>query len=129
MAAQLARLASETGIDGHPEIARALDRIRRDQPVDLTAGGDLDLRMRTLAAEVRAARGLLDSARYEPERAPVTAADLAAWSVRDAAAGAVRAFLLLPLPGAAEKVLNLRLSVRWRDELAADLAGQHPGGV
>ncbi|MFZ3493937.1 SMI1/KNR4 family protein [Streptomyces sp. 5.8] len=129
MAAQLARLASETGIDGHPEIARALDRIRRDEPVDLTADGDLDLRMRTLAAEARAARGLLDSARCEPEPAPVTAADLAAWSARDAAARAVRAFLLLPLPGAAEKVLNLRLSVRWRDELAADLAGQHPGGV
>ncbi|MFJ9550611.1 hypothetical protein [Streptomyces erythrochromogenes] len=30
---------------------------------------------------------------------------------------------LLPLPAAAATVLNLRVSVRWRDELAADLAG------
>lgn len=129
MAAQLARLASETGIDGYPEIARALDRIRRDEPVDLTAGGDLDLRMRTLAAEERATRGLLDAARYEPDPAPVTAADLTAWSARHTAAGAVRAFLLRPLPSAAETVLEQRLSVRWRDELAADLARQNPGGV
>ncbi|MFE5679836.1 SMI1/KNR4 family protein [Streptomyces erythrochromogenes] len=122
MAAQLARLASETGIDTYPEIAQALERIRRDEPVDLSADGALDLRMRTLSAEARAARGLLDAARHQAEAAPVTAADHAAWAVRDSAARALRAFLLLPLPAAAEAVLNRRLSVRWRDELAADLA-------
>ncbi|MFJ9942870.1 SMI1/KNR4 family protein [Streptomyces erythrochromogenes] len=126
MAAQLARLASETGIDTYPEIAQALERIRRDEPVDLSADGALDLRMRTLSAEARAARGLLDAARHRAETAPVTAAitaaDDAAWAVRESAAGALRSFLLLPLPAAAETVLNLRLSVRWRDELAADLA-------
>lgn len=124
LAAQLARLASETGIDSYREITGALDRIRRDEPVELTAGGDLDLRIRTLAAEARAARGLLDAARYGADPAPVTEADLAAWSVRHSAAGALRAFLLLPLPAAAETILNRRLSVRWRDDLAADLAAE-----
>ncbi|KOX19833.1 MULTISPECIES: SMI1/KNR4 family protein [unclassified Streptomyces] len=123
MAAQLGRLASETGIDAYPEIAGALERIRRNEPVDLPAGGDLDLRMRTLSAEVRAARGLLDAARRGPDPAPVTAADLAAWAARDSAAGALREFLLLPLPAAAATILYQRLSVHWRDDLAADLGG------
>ncbi|MFE9934244.1 SMI1/KNR4 family protein [Streptomyces sp. NPDC005533] len=123
VAAQLARLASETGIDTYPEIAGALERIRRDEPVDLAADGPLDLRMRALSAEARAARGLLDEARHATDPAPVTASDHAAWAVRDSAAGALRAFLLLPLPAAAETVLSRRLSVRWRDDLAADLAG------
>ncbi|MGW7458352.1 SMI1/KNR4 family protein [Streptomyces sp. NPDC054797] len=122
MAAQLARLASETGIDTYPEIAQALERIRRNEPVDLQADGPLDLRMRTLSAEARAARGLLDAARHQTDPAPVTAADHAAWAVRDSAAGALREFLLLPLPAAAATVLSRRLSVRWRDDLAADLA-------
>ncbi|MFJ2647679.1 SMI1/KNR4 family protein [Streptomyces sp. NPDC087420] len=121
-AAQLARLASETAIDTYPEIARALERIHRNEPVDLSADGALDLRMRTLAAEARAARGLLDAARHQPDPAPVTAADLGAWAMRDAGAGALREFLLLPLPTAAATVLSRRLSVRWRDDLAADLA-------
>ncbi|MFD8019746.1 SMI1/KNR4 family protein [Streptomyces lavendulae] len=122
VAAQLARLASETGIDGYPEIARALERAGRGEPVDLTADGALDLRMRTIRAETRAVRGLLDAARYQPDPAPVTTADLTAWHGRDAAAGALRQFLLLPLPAAAETVLSLRMSLHWRDELAADLA-------
>ncbi|MEU9087232.1 SMI1/KNR4 family protein [Streptomyces sp. NPDC048357] len=122
MAAQLARLASETGIDTYPEIAQALERIRRDEPVGLPADGPLDLCMRTLSAEARAARGLLDEARHHTAPAPVTAADHAAWAVRDSAAGALREFLLLPLPAAAATILSQRLSVRWRDDLAADLA-------
>lgn len=122
-AAQLARLASETGIDTYPEIVRALERIRRDEPVDLPADEALDLRMRTLSAEARAARGLLDAARNHDDPAPVTTADLSAWAVRDSAAGALREFLLLPLPAALETILSRRLSVRWRDDLAADLAG------
>ncbi|MFJ4868441.1 SMI1/KNR4 family protein [Streptomyces sp. NPDC088757] len=123
VAAQLARLASETGIDGYPEIARALERTGRGEPVDLTADGPLDLRMRTIRAEARAVRGLLDAARRRPDPAPVTEADSAAWHGRDAAAGALRRFLSLPLPAAAETVLSLRMSLHWRDELAADLAG------
>ncbi|MGW3059195.1 hypothetical protein ACWC98_25120 [Streptomyces goshikiensis] len=66
---------------------------------------------------------LRDPARHQPGPATVTAADLAAWVVRDSAAGALRGFLLLPLPAAAATVLSQRLSVRWRDDLAADLAG------
>ncbi|MER5863238.1 SMI1/KNR4 family protein [Kitasatospora sp. NPDC002040] len=122
VAAQLARLAAETGTDGYPEIVRALAQAGRGEPVDLAADGALDLRMRTIRAETRAVRGLLDAARHQQEPAPVTEADFAAWHGRDAAAGALRRFLLLPLPAAAETVLNLRLSVRWRDELAADLS-------
>ncbi|MFE3942341.1 SMI1/KNR4 family protein [Streptomyces sp. NPDC059118] len=122
MAAQLARLTSETGIDTYPEIAQAVERIRRDEPVDLTADGALDLRMRTLAAESRAARGLLDAARHRSAPSPIAADDLAAWAVRHSAAGALREFLLLPLPAAAETVLHQRRSIRWRDDLAADLA-------
>ncbi|QIQ01494.1 SMI1/KNR4 family protein [Streptomyces liangshanensis] len=125
MASQLARLASETGIDGYPEIVRALEGIRRDEPVDLSADSPLDLRMRTLAAESRAARGLLDASRYESDPpAPVTKADLGAWVARNAAAGALREFVLLPLPEAAATILYDRLSVRWRDDLAEDLAGR-----
>ncbi|MFC8583938.1 SMI1/KNR4 family protein [Streptomyces sp. NPDC057217] len=123
MAAQLARLASETGADAHPEIERALERIRRNEPVGLPADGALDLRMRTLAAETRAARGLLEAARRGSDPAPVTKADLAAWAVRSSAAGALREFLLLPLPDAAATILSRRLSVRRRDDLAEDLAG------
>lgn len=122
MAAQLSRLASETRIDGCSEIARALEQVGRGEPVDLQADGALDLRMRTIRAEVRAVRGLLDAARHQPDPAPVTEADLAAWHGRDAAAGALRRFLLLPLPAAAETILSLRMSMHWRDELAADLA-------
>ncbi|MEU8504415.1 SMI1/KNR4 family protein [Streptomyces brevispora] len=122
MAAQLARLASETGIDGYSEIARALEQVGRGEPVDLRADEALDLRMRTIRAEVRAVRGLLDAARHQPDPAPVTEADLAVWHGRDATAGALRRFLLLPLPAAAETILSLRMSVHWRDELAADLA-------
>ncbi|WP_406096348.1 SMI1/KNR4 family protein [Kitasatospora purpeofusca] len=124
VAAQLARLASETGLDGYPEIARALEQAGRGEPVDLTTDGPLDLRMRTVRAETRAVRGLLDAARHQQDPAPVTAADLAAWHGRDAAAGALRRFLLLPLPAAAETVLSLRMSVHWRDELAVNLADQ-----
>ncbi|MFE6750629.1 SMI1/KNR4 family protein [Kitasatospora purpeofusca] len=126
VAAQLARLTSETGIDSYPEIARALQQARRDEPVDLTTDGPLDLRLRTVRAQTRAVRGLLDAARHHQEPAPVTPADLTAWHARDTAAGALRRFLLLPLPAAAETILSLRTSLHWRDELAADLADQQP---
>ncbi|GLV87462.1 hypothetical protein Slala03_71510 [Streptomyces lavendulae subsp. lavendulae] len=103
VAAQLARLASETGIDGYPEIARALEQARRGEPVVLQADGAVDTRMRTIQAEAGAVRGLLDAARDQPDPAPVTPADLVAWHGRDAAAGALRRFLL-PVPAAAETV-------------------------
>ncbi|MFE7186539.1 hypothetical protein [Streptomyces erythrochromogenes] len=127
VAAQPARSASETGIDTYPEIAQALERIRRDEPVDLSADGDLDLRMRTLSAEARAARGLLDAARHRPETAPATAAGGAVWAVRESAAGALRSFLLLPLPAAAERVLSLRLSADLAD-CVPNVSGRGGGG-
>ncbi|MFJ3538890.1 hypothetical protein ACIPQA_25890 [Streptomyces sp. NPDC090109] len=76
-----------------------------------------------IAAETRAARGLLEAARRGSDPAPVTEADLAAWAVRSSAAGALREFLLLPLPDAAVTILSRWLSVHWRDDLAEDLAG------
>ncbi|WP_327238368.1 hypothetical protein OG349_34560 [Streptomyces sp. NBC_01317] len=125
MAAQLARLASGTGIDTYPEIARALRRIRRNEPVDLSADEPLDLRMRTLAAEARAARGLLEAARHRPDPAPPPHGGRSRRVGRAGrgARGALRVFLLLPLPTAAAAILSRRLSVRRRDDLAADPAG------
>ncbi|WP_328972333.1 SMI1/KNR4 family protein [Streptomyces sp. NBC_00239] len=121
-AAQLVRLAAETGLDAHPEVSEALDRIGRGEPVELAADGPLDLRMRSLAAETRATRELLSAARYEPRPQPVTDADLSAWAARERAAGALRAFVLLPAPQAAEAILHQRMSAHWRTDLAADLA-------
>ncbi|MFF9624571.1 SMI1/KNR4 family protein [Streptomyces griseosporeus] len=139
-AAQLQRLATETGIDAYPEIADALARIGGARQLGLDAarqtgldaaqqtgldavesfglgvGGPLDLRIRTLAAETWAVRR---SAR--DEAGPFGPEDLSAWAAREGAAQALRAFVLLPVPVAAEWILHQRLSARWRDELAADL--------
>ncbi|MFF5449481.1 SMI1/KNR4 family protein [Streptomyces sp. NPDC012888] len=123
VAAQLVRLAAEAGIDLYPEVAGALERIVRDEPVDLAPDGPLGLRMRTLEAEFRAARQLLDDSRYGEVPPPLTAADAAAWGARTAAARALSGFVRGPLPYAAETVLHERMSVRWREQLAADLAG------
>ncbi|MBM4825954.1 MULTISPECIES: SMI1/KNR4 family protein [Streptomyces] len=155
-AAQLRRLAAETGIDAYPEIADALARTGRAErngsdagehlgpdageplgpdarePLGLDAGehlgpdaatnlglgvGDpLDLRIRTLAAETWAARQSVRDG-----TGPVGPEDLSAWIAREGAAQALRAFVLLPVPMAAERILGVRLSARWRDELATDL--------
>ncbi|MEV6955573.1 SMI1/KNR4 family protein [Streptomyces sp. NPDC051183] len=124
VAGQLVRLAAETGIDTYPEVSRALERIGRDEPVELPADGPLELRMRTLAAETHAARKMLDTARYRCEESPVTQADFSAWALRDGAVRALRDFVLLPTPTAAASILHQRLSARWRDDLMADLAEQ-----
>ncbi|MFC9125749.1 hypothetical protein ACFT4A_02760 [Streptomyces sp. NPDC057099] len=119
VAAQLARLAAETHLDAHPEVTEALDRIRHGLPVDCDQDDPLALRMRTLVAEVHATRTMLSGG----ESGPVSEEDLTAWVARGDAADALRAFLRLPLPVAAEAVLQRRVSLRWRDELAADLGG------
>ncbi|MFH8935864.1 SMI1/KNR4 family protein [Streptomyces griseosporeus] len=147
-AAQLRRLAAETGIDAYPEIADALARTGREEHLGPDAGehlgpddgerlgldagehlgpdaatnfglgvGDpLDLRIRTLAAETWAARQSVRGG-----TGPVGPEDLSAWIAREGAAQALRAFVLLPVPMAAERILGVRLSARWRDELATDL--------
>ncbi|MFF9276634.1 SMI1/KNR4 family protein [Streptomyces griseosporeus] len=136
-AAQLRRLAAETGIDAYPEIADALARIGRTERDGFDAGehmgpdaaakpglglGDpLDLRIRNLAAETWAARRSV-----RDEAGPVGAEDLSAWIAREGAAQALRAFVLLPVPVAAEWILGRRLSARWREELAADLGEGGP---
>ncbi|WP_052310361.1 hypothetical protein [Streptomyces viridochromogenes] len=93
VAAQLTRLASETRIDTYPEVAEALDRIRRGLPVRCDQDDPLGVRMRTLNAEVHAARELL----RDDDTGPVSGGDLAAWVARDQAAHALREFVRLPL--------------------------------
>jgi hypothetical protein len=115
--AQLSRLASETRLDTYPEVAEALDRIRRGLPVACDQDDPLGLRMRTLAAEVRATRESLQ----DGDTGPVSHEDLTAWVARDNAAHALRHFLRLPLPVAAATILEQRVFPHWRDELAADL--------
>ncbi|MET9764144.1 hypothetical protein ABZ016_34665 [Streptomyces sp. NPDC006372] len=119
VAAQLTRLASETGIDTYPEVSDALDRIHRGLPVRCDQEDPLGVRMRTLAAEVHATRELL---RHE-DSGPVSDEDLTAWVARDHAARALREFVRLPLPAAAATVLQQRVSLHWREELAADVRG------
>ncbi|GHH88942.1 hypothetical protein [Streptomyces capitiformicae] len=51
VAAQSARLATETDIDSYEEVANALEDIRRGDAVRLDLGDPLDVRIRTLAAE------------------------------------------------------------------------------
>ncbi|MGI5429187.1 SMI1/KNR4 family protein [Streptomyces sp. CA-179760] len=119
VAAQVTRLAAETHLDTHPEVTEALDRVRRGLPVDCAQEDPLAVRMRTLVAEVHATRTMLS----DGDSGPVSGKDLTAWLARRDAADALRAFLLLPLPVAAEAVLQRRLSLHWRDELAADLRG------
>ncbi|QWB22540.1 MULTISPECIES: hypothetical protein [Streptomyces] len=117
VAAQVARLAAETHLDSHPEVSEALDRIRHGLPVDCDQDEPLAVRMRTLVAEVHATRETLSG----DDSGPVSQDDLTAWVARRDAADALRAFLRLPLPIAAETVLQRRMSLHWRDELAADL--------
>lgn len=125
MAAQLRRLARETGLDAYPEVTRALSAVDCGEATELTEDGALDLRIRTLVAEAAAARPALRPAwqrdRDEPEF-PATQADFRAWQLRADAADSLRRFLQLPLPVAAASILHRRLSEDWRSELAHDLA-------
>ncbi|MEU5595257.1 SMI1/KNR4 family protein [Streptomyces sp. NPDC020298] len=122
MAAQLARLAAETGVEGYDEIAGAVARIRRGENVDLTPDGPLDLRIRTIDAETWAARQLVCGAGRWRE-GPVAQDDFNAWATRAEATRALREFVRLPVPAAAATILRHRMSVHWRTELAADLEG------
>ncbi|MEU3778381.1 hypothetical protein AB0F11_35305, partial [Streptomyces sp. NPDC032472] len=56
VASQMVRLAGETGFDSDPEVARALRSLVRGEEVRLVADGPLDLRLRSVLAEARAAR-------------------------------------------------------------------------
>ncbi|MEV7286350.1 SMI1/KNR4 family protein [Streptomyces sp. NPDC093252] len=125
-AAQLARLAGETRLDTYPEIAHALVLVRRDTEVPLAPDDPLDLRLRTLAAETRAAQRLLTPP-WSAEPVRVTQDDCFAWSARERAAQALSAFIRLPLTTAAGLILQERISPYWRDELAADLDGRVDG--
>lgn len=121
VAAQLARLATESGIDSYKEVANALEDIRRGDAVRLDLGDPLDVRIRTLAAETWSARQLAKPS-WRGDQGPVGQEDLSAWVAREGAAQALRAFVRLPVPVAAARILHQRLSVHWRTELAADLA-------
>ncbi len=127
MAAQLRRLAAETGLDAFPEVTHSLSAVDRCEASELVEDSALDLRMRTLVAEAAAARPALRPAwqrdRDEPEF-PATREDFRAWHLRADAADTLRRFLQLPLPVAAASILHRRLSEDWRRELAHDLAAQ-----
>ncbi|MFF0159381.1 SMI1/KNR4 family protein [Streptomyces sp. NPDC005263] len=121
-AAQLARLAAETRLDVYDEVRDALARIDRDEPVDIAPDGPLDLRIRTLEAEVWAARESLRGQHgTRNDHGPVTEADLSVWTMRAQAARALREFVETPVPAAASTILHHRMSLHWRTELAADL--------
>ncbi|WP_399892080.1 SMI1/KNR4 family protein [Streptomyces sp. BBFR51] len=125
MAAQLRRLAAETGLDTFPEVPRTLDAVDLGETPEFVEDGALDLRMRTLQAEAAAARPALEPSwrrdRDAPEF-PATRDDFHAWQLRADAADALRRFLQLPLPVAAATIVHHRLSDDWRGELAEDLA-------
>ncbi|MEU3729822.1 SMI1/KNR4 family protein [Streptomyces sp. NPDC033538] len=129
MAAQLRRLAAETGLDTFPEVTRVLAVVDRGETPELAEDSPLDLLMRSLAAEAAAARPALEPSwrreRDAPEL-PVTRDDFEAWELRVDAADALRRFLRLPLPVAAASVLHHRLSEDWRSELSRDLATRRP---
>ncbi|MGW4273632.1 SMI1/KNR4 family protein [Streptomyces seoulensis] len=129
MAAQLRRLAAETGLDAFPEVTRTLADIDRGESPELVEDGPLELRMRGLAAEAAAVRPALEPSwrrgRDTPEL-PVTREDFHAWQLRSDAADALRRFLQLPVPIAAATILHHRLSDDWRGELAQDLGPRRP---
>ncbi|WP_416978216.1 SMI1/KNR4 family protein [Streptomyces sp. T028] len=118
--AQLVRLAAETRVDTYEEVTAALETIRRGKTVSLTHDDPLDMRMRTLAAETWVARQMVQPA-WRGDPGHLTQQDLSAWAVRENATQALRAFIQLPIPVAAAKILHQRMSVHWRTELAADL--------
>ncbi|MGD1218646.1 SMI1/KNR4 family protein [Streptomyces krungchingensis] len=120
-AAQLARLAAETHIDTYPEVADALELIGRGERVPLTADDALDLRLRTLAAEAWAARQSVRPS-WRDDGSPLSQDDTNAWWIRHGAAGALRAFILRPVPEAAASIIHQRTTAHWRAELAEDLA-------
>lgn len=124
LASQLARLAAETRFDRYDEASDALARTARGEPVDLSPDSPLDLRIRTLTAEVWAARQLVGGQRaWRDDNSPVTQTDFSAWALRMEAGRALREFVAAGAPAAAATILSLRMSAHWRAELAADLEG------
>ncbi|WP_103515530.1 SMI1/KNR4 family protein [Streptomyces sp. SM10] len=125
MAAQLRRLAAETGLDTFSEVTAVLASLDRGETAEFTEGSALDLRMRTLVAEAEAARPATEPSWRRSRDAPellFTIEDFQAWQLRADAADTLRRFLELPVPVAAASVLHRRLSEDWRGELAEDLA-------
>ncbi|GGQ56700.1 hypothetical protein [Streptomyces flaveolus] len=121
MAAQLRRLAAETGLDACTEVTQTLAAVQRGETPELTEDDTLDLRMRTLAAVQPALEPSWRRDRNAPEL-PTARDDFQARQLRADAADTLRRLLQLPLPIAAASVLHRRLSEDWRSEPARDLA-------
>jgi hypothetical protein len=121
MAAQLHRLAAETGLDACTEVTHTLAAVQRGETPELTEDDTLDLRMRTLAAVQPALEPSWRRDRNAPEL-PTARDDFQARQLRADAADTLRRLLQLPLPIAAASVLHRRLSEDWRSEPARDLA-------
>ncbi|HEX5567791.1 MAG TPA: hypothetical protein VFY14_12830 [Streptomyces sp.] len=130
VAAQLHRLAAETGIDSYPEVADALRCIDAGKSPPVTDDSPLGRRLRTLEAEAHAAQ---QSHRVHDRRDPgspaplVTVKEASAWAHRARAGHALRLFLHLPPHIAGAAVLAGRLSPDWRAEFLHDL-GDHGRG-
>ncbi|WP_344320989.1 hypothetical protein [Streptomyces macrosporus] len=124
VAAQLRRLAAETGIDAHPEIADALRLVDAGRPPTVTDDDPLGVRLRTLNAEAHAAhRSLVGHDRWTRPgfRPAITEKDRRAWTSRARAGRALRLFLEQPPHVAGAAVLEQRTSPDWRAEFLHDL--------
>ncbi|MER5945891.1 DUF6461 domain-containing protein [Streptomyces sp. NPDC001904] len=115
LAAQLALLTEETGLDRHPEVTAALT-VDGQGPVD--DDSPLGRRARTVAAEWAGARRAQGK---EVAGQKVTRDDVSGWRRRDGAARAVRAWCERPAREAAGWILPQREDPQWRTRLVTDL--------
>ncbi|MBE1486889.1 DUF6461 domain-containing protein [Plantactinospora soyae] len=118
LVAQARRLATETGLDGYPELAEALDRMATGERWRIDEDSPCGLRMHEILAEAQAARHWDQDPRVEDRLDP---AERAAWGRRAGAVEGIVGLLCWPLPAVARHLLTQRLSPDWRAEFVADL--------
>ncbi|MDH6709822.1 cell wall assembly regulator SMI1 [Kitasatospora sp. MAA19] len=111
-------LAAETGLDGYPEIIRALDGAAAGEVLEVTDENELGMVLRTLAAEARAGN---ESQSDDTARDLLSYDDRRAWHVRSAAARAIALAVSAPARTAAPAVLSKRLDPHWRTGFMAQL--------
>jgi hypothetical protein len=112
-------LAAETGLDGCPEIVRALDDAAAGQRRQVTDEDELGLLLRRLNAEVRAASQSRSD--YRARENLLTEDERRAWAVRSSAARAIALVVSAPVEAAGPEVLSRRLDPNWRRGFMARL--------
>ncbi|MGW2257384.1 DUF6461 domain-containing protein [Streptomyces sp. NPDC001780] len=122
LAAQMAALATETGLDAYPEVTDVLNRLHREGQ-ELSDGdtGDespLGVRLRTVLADTAACR---HHPMDENRERLVSYEEYRAWENRAAAATALLGLLRLPPRDAAADILIRRQDPYWRAEFATQL--------